>query len=355
MYNIIFIVVFTVLTSTVNGCPTVCICFDSKIVYCRSRYIMAVPSDIPLSTVGLSLDNNQITNLDKNVFRNLTALEQLWLRGNQMTTLDGNLFQSMTSLQRLRLEDNPLDCLNCELEQIKIFLQNHTNLGNAGARCEGQLLISHSFTNCKESDTTPDAVQTSTPTNHQRSTVDSTTGIIDIDVIIYISSGAAIFLVVICSFVGFCVRKKYQSAYINQNLGNDQQINLNAHANVDDTVSTSQNNPTRRGSDMEYEEMNEIEMSDFFWTPTGQENTTADDNSNDSSEGIQLPTGDYLNPYTSLLPSRQQQTQEDSDDSGESRPYTNLYEPLQQNRQEESSAYARCASIVCEEVVDEPI
>ncbi|CAG2188924.1 unnamed protein product [Mytilus edulis] len=252
-----------------------------------------------------------------------------WLQENQITTLDGNLFQSMTSLQELRLEDNPLDCLNCELEQIKIFLQNHTNLGNAGARCEGQLLISHSFTNCK--------------------------GIIDIDVVIYISSGAGIFLVVICSIVGFCVRKKYQSANINQNLGNDQQINLNARANVDDTVSTSQNIPTRRGSDMEYEEINEIEMSDFFLTPTGQENTTADDNSNDSSEGIQLPTGDYLNPYTSLLPSRQQPTQEDSDDSGESRPYTNLYEPLQQNRQEESSAYARCASIVCEEVVDEPI
>ncbi|XP_071135752.1 serine-rich adhesin for platelets-like isoform X3 [Mytilus edulis] len=204
-------------------------------------------------------------------------------------------------------------------------------------------------------DTTPDAVQNSTPTNHQRSTVDSTTGIIDIDVIIYISSGAGIFFVFTCCFVGFCVGKKYQSASRNQNLGNNQQVNLNARANVDDAVSTSQNIPTRRGSDMEYEEINEIEMSDFILSPPGQENATADERSTHSSEGIQLPTEDYLNPYQSLLPSLQQPTQEDSDDSGDSRPYTNLYEPLQQNRQEESSSYARCASIVCAEVVDEPI
>ncbi|XP_063404220.1 uncharacterized protein LOC134687691 [Mytilus trossulus] len=261
----------------------------------------------------------------------------------------------MTSLKELRLDNNPLDCLNCELEKIKIFLQNHTNLGDTGARCDGQLLIRHSFTNCKESETTPDGVQTSTTTNHQRSTVDSTTGIKDTDVIIYISSGAGIFLVFICSIVGFCVGKKYQSANINQNLGNNQQIHLNARANVDDAVSTSQNIPTRRGRDMEYEEINEIEMSDFILSPSGQGSTTADENSNHSSERIQLPTEDYLNPYQSLLPSLQRPTQEDSDDSGESRPYTNLYEPLQHNRQDESSSYARCASIVCEEVVDEPI
>ncbi|VDI33404.1 Hypothetical predicted protein [Mytilus galloprovincialis] len=261
----------------------------------------------------------------------------------QRRTVDSTTEMTTTPIQ---------DSSNQQTSLIEIFTESETtpDAVQTSTTTNHQRITIESTT-----DTTPDAVQTSTPTNHQRSTVDSTTGIIDIDVIIYISSGAGIFFVFTCCFVGFCVGKKYQSASRNQNLGNNQQVNLNARANVDDAVSTSQNIPTRRGSDMEYEEINEIEMSDFILSPPGQENATADESSTHSSEGIQLPTEDYLNPYQSLLPSLQQPTQEDSDDSGDSRPYTNLYEPLQQNRQEESSSYARCASIVCAEVVDEPI
>ncbi|CAC5422258.1 unnamed protein product [Mytilus coruscus] len=192
----------------------------------------------------------------------------------------------------------------------------------------------------------------------QHHTIGSNKGIKDTEVIIYLSGGAGICLILICSIVCFCVGKKYQRTNINQNIGNNQQINLNNRANVDDAVLISQNVSIKRRSNIEYAEINELEMSDFISSPPEQGNTTAGDNSNNSSEGIRLPNDGNLNPYQSLLPTLQQPThiqEDDSDDFEESRAYTNVYQSLQRKRQEKSRLYARCASLLCVEVVDEPI
>lgn len=47
------------------------------------------------------------------------------------------------------LSDNPLNCANCELLQLKLFLQNQT-FGGAGATCIGTSIavVDFNFTDC---------------------------------------------------------------------------------------------------------------------------------------------------------------------------------------------------------------
>ena len=44
-----------------------------------------------------------------------------------------------------------MDCSSCDLEALKVFLNNQTHLGNAGAKCDGTntYVVNHDFENCK--------------------------------------------------------------------------------------------------------------------------------------------------------------------------------------------------------------
>ncbi|XP_052093929.1 leucine-rich repeat-containing protein 15-like [Mytilus californianus] len=293
----------------------------------------------------LYLPNNKITTLDANLFQGLTALRELHLGTNKITTLDAYLFRDLKALTVLDLEDNPLDCSNCELKTIKDFLKNNSNLGDSGAKCGYKLLIDHNFINCKDSETTEKSVRTSTTTTttnttteYQTSTVESTTGIINTEVIIYASCGAGIFLILTCSIICFCVHKKCRKAHIYQNTGINQKCVANiSGANIDDEVGISQNVSTGRESGHEYQQIDELEMSDLVLSSNEQRHITVGDNSSNSSDGIQLSTDGYLNPYESLLSTQQQSENTQDRDSDENTAYSRLY--------------SRCTS----EVVDEPI
>ncbi|XP_071140312.1 leucine-rich repeat transmembrane neuronal protein 3-like isoform X2 [Mytilus edulis] len=164
----------------------------------------------------LYLYGNRITNLVLNVFQDLTALKILYLDGNLITNLVPNVFQHLTALKTLLLDQNPLNCGNCEMSQLKLFLQNQ-NLGTAGATCIGTSIkvVTFDFTNCtatetstlyttnsnvgSSSDTFP-ATETNT-LNTTKSNVGSTSEADSIAIITGAVTGAVVVLCVIAFFV----------------------------------------------------------------------------------------------------------------------------------------------------------
>ena len=66
--------------------------------------------------------DNQLTNLDSSLFRNLYILEELLLWNNKLTSLDPSLFNNLFSLKELLLDNNQLTSLHPSL------LKNLTSL-----------------------------------------------------------------------------------------------------------------------------------------------------------------------------------------------------------------------------------
>ncbi|VDI68733.1 Hypothetical predicted protein, partial [Mytilus galloprovincialis] len=96
---------------------------------------------------------------------------------NQITTIDENVFKGLTALQGLYLIENPLNCNNCKMQQIKIFLQNLTfpNLAAATMCDGGTLLFNYEFDNC--TGPTEYSTDTTTSTSVISTTQETTTGI----------------------------------------------------------------------------------------------------------------------------------------------------------------------------------
>ncbi|CAC5386556.1 unnamed protein product [Mytilus coruscus] len=210
--------------------------------------------------------------------------------------------------------------------------------------------------------TTEHTEEISTVSQQQTSLIISSAGIINTEVIIYLSCGVSFFLILGCSMICFYGGKTYQKARINQNVGINQIIDLNnREVDVDSDAEISLNISTERGSGYGYAEIDELEMSEFILIPLEQLHLVHDDSSSDSSDGIRLPSDGYLNPYQSLLPSLQQSgnDQDDSDKYShldeENRAYTNLYQSLRYNRPHDLRQYASCTSVQYFKVLDEPI
>jgi Leucine-rich repeat (LRR) protein len=66
----------------------------------------------PTNVYILNLSNNQLTTLDKNIFKNLTHLQELHLNANNLSHLDKNIFKNLTHLKELHLNANKLTTLD---------------------------------------------------------------------------------------------------------------------------------------------------------------------------------------------------------------------------------------------------
>ncbi|XP_052063942.1 protein slit-like [Mytilus californianus] len=148
------LIVCIVMQSTVFGCPTVCTCSGSLTQCTDNSKITTVPSGISKSTTELHLNDNQITEINVNAFQGMAALKRLYLYRNQITDLNVMIFQGLAALIYLDLSQNPLNCSNCEMSQLKLFLQNQT-YGNAGATCNGTKItvVNFDFTDCTATET----------------------------------------------------------------------------------------------------------------------------------------------------------------------------------------------------------
>ncbi|XP_063402464.1 leucine-rich repeat-containing G-protein coupled receptor 4-like isoform X1 [Mytilus trossulus] len=297
IYNTIFIIACTIYGCTVNGCPSLCRCTSTNVVYCSGKSLTTVPSNIPNSTTllyisqnkitlkddyafaGLSalkimyINDNKITRINEHSFDGLSALTHLYIHGNNITIIDGHSFDGLSALTHLYLEENTLDCSKCELKKFKAFLLTTKRVFVGGASCDGRPLIYHNFNNCKETITTeafPSSAGKDNPesttesiTGNQASTTKSTTGIQQTQNIVYISCGVCFFLILSCSIASFHVGKKYQSAQINKKSGRNQFININNGTEVERDAQMSPNIATSRGNGQDDAEIDELEMPDL--------------------------------------------------------------------------------------------
>ena len=76
----------------------------------------------------LNMDNNRLTRLPDNCFRNLSNLEDLSLEFNRITKLQKNVFDGLDNIRRLDLADNLINNIDLQVPSNGIF---HPHLGIA--------------------------------------------------------------------------------------------------------------------------------------------------------------------------------------------------------------------------------
>ncbi|XP_071150983.1 leucine-rich repeat transmembrane protein FLRT3-like [Mytilus edulis] len=123
------------------------------------------------------LQENQITILEENIFKDLTALGYLDLANNQITTIDVNVLNNLIALHGINLADNPLKCVNCIMQRLKTFLER-LPLGYLAVCDDGTLVNDLNFDNCPEitEKTTKTTTQPTTSVTETSPMSETTTG-----------------------------------------------------------------------------------------------------------------------------------------------------------------------------------
>ncbi|KAM4741409.1 amphoterin-induced protein 3 [Anableps anableps] len=112
-----------------GACPSRCLC-TADILSCSALGLEQVPAALPVSTVTLDLNHNQILQLEDHGFQGLFQLEVLRLAHNQLTTIQPGAFRNSSGglLRHLDLSSNQLHVLKqsyfqdlAGLEELLLF------------------------------------------------------------------------------------------------------------------------------------------------------------------------------------------------------------------------------------------
>lgn len=107
-------------------CPFGCQC-HLRVVQCSDLGLTNVPENIPKDTTLLDLQNNKITELKENDFKNLKNLHALILVNNKIGTVHPKAFASLMKLQRLYLSKNLLKEIPANMPPSLQELRIHEN------------------------------------------------------------------------------------------------------------------------------------------------------------------------------------------------------------------------------------
>ncbi|GMR30900.1 hypothetical protein PMAYCL1PPCAC_01095, partial [Pristionchus mayeri] len=89
------------------GCPTGCSCSAGTVV-CTGLGLKRIPSDIPVDTTRLDLQENTISVIRKTDFAHLPSLKILQISDNEIQLIEAGSFDNLHSLERIRLNNNRL-------------------------------------------------------------------------------------------------------------------------------------------------------------------------------------------------------------------------------------------------------
>ncbi|XP_038548110.1 decorin-like [Micropterus salmoides] len=107
-------------------CPFRCQC-HLRVIQCSDLGLKAVPGDIPDDTTLLDLQNNKITEIKENDFKNLKGLHALILVNNKITVIHAKALSPLTKLQRLYLSKNLLKDMPANMPKSLQELRIHEN------------------------------------------------------------------------------------------------------------------------------------------------------------------------------------------------------------------------------------
>ncbi|XP_044199489.1 decorin [Thunnus albacares] len=108
------------------SCPFRCQC-HLRVIQCSDLGLKAVPGDIPHDTTLLDLQNNKITEIKENDFKNLKGLHALILVNNRITIIHAKALSPLTKLQRLYLSKNLLKDMPSNMPKSLQELRIHEN------------------------------------------------------------------------------------------------------------------------------------------------------------------------------------------------------------------------------------
>jgi hypothetical protein len=94
-------------------CPSQCDC-EGTAVFCSSKGLTSIPSDIPEATTSLDLRSNQIGSIRDGLFSELKleSLTSLLLDNNQLTEISSGTFIGIPELTTLQLNGNQISVIN---------------------------------------------------------------------------------------------------------------------------------------------------------------------------------------------------------------------------------------------------
>ncbi|XP_025093491.1 protein slit-like isoform X1 [Pomacea canaliculata] len=111
-------------------CPPKCTC-TGTIVRCSHQHLQEIPKYIPLDTIELYLDDNEIQRIPQEIGL-LTNLKRLDLSNNQLMTLPEVIFANLTTLSTLILSYNKLQCIAdtsfVGLKELRVLSLHGNNL-----------------------------------------------------------------------------------------------------------------------------------------------------------------------------------------------------------------------------------
>ncbi|XP_010795548.1 decorin-like [Notothenia coriiceps] len=107
-------------------CPFRCQC-HLRVIQCSDLGLKAIPEDIPSDTTMLDLQNNKITEIKENDFKNLKGLHALILVNNKISTIHPKAFSPLHKLQRLYLSKNILKEMPANMPKSLQELRIHEN------------------------------------------------------------------------------------------------------------------------------------------------------------------------------------------------------------------------------------
>ncbi|NP_001279185.1 asporin (LRR class 1) precursor [Callorhinchus milii] len=107
-------------------CPLECTC-HIRVVQCSDAGLRSVPAQIPRSTVMLDLQNNKISEIKENDFKNLPSLYALFLINNQIHKMHPKAFKSIKHLKLLYLSWNLMPQVPTNLPKSLVELRIDDN------------------------------------------------------------------------------------------------------------------------------------------------------------------------------------------------------------------------------------
>ncbi|CAD5214217.1 unnamed protein product [Bursaphelenchus okinawaensis] len=112
-------------------CPAVCTCTDTT-MDCRDRGLKYIPVNLPTSTTEIRLEQNHITSIPKDVFKNLKNLRRLDLSKNNINSVESGAFNGLESLNTLVLYANNItelpEAVFDPLTELQLLLLNANKL-----------------------------------------------------------------------------------------------------------------------------------------------------------------------------------------------------------------------------------
>ncbi|KAG9337053.1 hypothetical protein JZ751_029821 [Albula glossodonta] len=107
-------------------CPFACQC-SLRVVQCSDLGLKSVPKNIPKDALMIDLQNNKITEIKENDFKDLKNLYALFLVNNKISKIHPKAFDKMKKLQLLYLSYNLLTQIPSNLPKNILELRIHDN------------------------------------------------------------------------------------------------------------------------------------------------------------------------------------------------------------------------------------